>query len=119
MASACIGVGSSRWYNFKYHLLKAERFFGDALCMAIQNLFASKSVTEHLVRGAVGLAAWTLAFRLLATPSTVSLISAALLGLAALVVMRGCPTCWTMGLINTIFRRTPCAACNDLTQRKA
>jgi hypothetical protein len=86
--------------------------------MAIQNLFASKSVTEHFVRGALGLAAWTVAFRLLAIPSTVSLLSAALLGLAALVIMRGCPTCWTMGLINTIFRRAPCAACNDLIKRK-
>jgi hypothetical protein len=62
-------------------------------------LFASSSVPVHLVRGALGLAvlvmavllARSTAWWLLLTPLTV-------------VLWRGCPTCWAMGLVATRAR---------------
>lgn len=72
----------------------------------IREMFASASVTEHVVRGVLGL--------VLAVGSLV-LASAnpwALLGLvAAGVAWRGCPTCWTLGLAQTLSRRK--AGCAD------
>ncbi len=60
--------------------------------------FASASVARHLARGAIGFGLIGSAFAL-----TLSVGPAALLlappGLAAL---RGCPTCWIAGLIQTI-----------------
>ena len=41
-------------------------------------MFASKSIPEHLARGAIAV---------------------------ALVFLRGCPTCWTVGLVQTVIAR--------------
>ena len=60
-------------------------------------LFASKSVARHYVRGALGLALVLLG--MLLTPAFGP--SALLIGLPALVLWRGCPTCWTVGLMQT------------------
>jgi hypothetical protein len=59
---------------------------------------ASRSVRAHLVRGAAGLLAAGLAIGLLGVVGPVSL---ALLPLTA-VAWRGCPTCWTVGLLGTL-----------------
>ncbi|MGO9957148.1 MAG: hypothetical protein ACLP50_14475 [Solirubrobacteraceae bacterium] len=59
---------------------------------------ASASVRAHLVRGAAGLLAAGLAIGLLAVVGPVSLV---LLPLTA-VAWRGCPTCWTVGLLGTL-----------------
>jgi hypothetical protein len=69
--------------------------------MAVSNLFASKSVPEHFVRGTFGIAAYYGAGMLLALPSLTALGAAVVLGVVSLVVMRGCPVCWTIGLMNT------------------
>jgi len=63
--------------------------------------FASASIAEHLARGAVGLAA--LGGSVLAAPSHPWLSLLALP--VALIALRGCPTCWTIGLVQTIAAR--------------
>lgn len=60
-------------------------------------LFASSSVARHYVRGAAGLAFVLVAMALTPLWGPGSL----LLALPALVLWRGCPTCWTVGLMQT------------------
>jgi hypothetical protein len=71
---------------------------------------ASGSVREHLFRGAVGLAAAVLAIVLVAVVGPISL----LLLLLTAVAWRGCPTCWTVGLLGTLAdhrARRGCSRC--------
>ena len=72
-------------------------------------MFASKSVVEHLARGIVGLGAFVAAVHW--APQHPWLALAALpVGFLAL---RGCPTCWLVGLAQTLAPRFakagPCA----------
>ena len=60
--------------------------------------FASKSLPRHLLRGAIGFAALIGAFALLPALGPISL----LLLPVALTAFRGCPTCWTIGLLETL-----------------
>ena len=60
--------------------------------------FASKSVIEHLLRGALGLAIILFAIKLGGTRPAVALV----LVLGGLVALRGCPTCWLIGLFSTL-----------------
>jgi len=71
-------------------------------------MFASSTLTEHVLRGLVGIGAFVGAVML--TPDF-PLLSLLLLPLA-LVALRGCPMCWTMGLFETIANkfRGPAAA---------
>lgn len=69
--------------------------------------FASVGLAEHLARGALGIAA--LAAALWAAwhlpgpwPTPLSLG----LGVVSLVAFRGCPVCWTIGLVETTWRAT-------------
>ena len=62
-------------------------------------MFASKSLVEHVLRGAIGLGAFALAGVL--APQHPLLALALLPG--ALVALRGCPMCWTVGLVQTAF----------------
>ena len=64
-------------------------------------MFASKTLTEHLARGVVGLGAFALAL-MLANTSVLFPIVLLPLGLFAL---RGCPLCWTMGLGETLLAK--------------
>jgi hypothetical protein len=64
-------------------------------------MFASKTLTEHLARGAVGLTAVALALALADT----SLVFPLVLLPIALLALRGCPMCWLMGLGETIVAR--------------
>ena len=61
------------------------------------SMFASRSVRRHLVRGVVGLSLLVAAFVLAAIWSPLAL----LLALPAVVALRGCPTCWALGLVQT------------------
>ena len=61
-------------------------------------MFASKSVLEHVLRGVLGLAA--LAAAVLLAPHRPWLALAALP--VALFALRGCPSCWLLGLIQTV-----------------
>lgn len=73
----------------------------------VDTMFASSTVARHYVRGALGLALVVLA--LVLTPAYGAGIW--LVALPALVLWRGCPTCWTLGLIQTrqvcAIRRRP------------
>jgi hypothetical protein len=71
---------------------------------------ASGSVREHLLRGAVGVAAAMLAIVLVAVVGPISLV----LLLLTAVAWRGCPTCWTVGLLGTLAddrARRGCSRC--------
>jgi hypothetical protein len=59
---------------------------------------ASRSLSEHVLRGAVGLLAAALAIVLVAVVGPVSLL---LLGITV-IAWRGCPTCWAVGLSGTL-----------------
>lgn len=69
--------------------------------------FASATVPRHLLRGAVGLVAFLAAFVIAGTTSAAGLL---LLPVAALA-WRGCPTCWTVGLLQTREREAARIAC--------
>jgi hypothetical protein len=61
-------------------------------------MFASNTIAAHLMRGliAAALIAWVLVFQA-SNP-----LFAVAAGIGAVVAMRGCPLCWTMGLVETI-----------------
>jgi hypothetical protein len=62
------------------------------------SVFASRSITAHILRGAIAAALLTwLWFQQSSNPV---LVAAALVG--AIIAMRGCPMCWTAGLFETI-----------------
>ena len=91
--------------------------------MAISNLFASKSIIEHVVRGAVGIGAfYGTAWALTLTGNFAFLATAGFLAIG-LFALRGCPFCWSIGLINTVLntavKSKSCKACEDITQRNA
>jgi hypothetical protein len=66
--------------------------------MSEPSSFASTSVARHLVRGAVGFGLIGAGLGLTALVGPVAL----LLVPGGLVALRGCPMCWTAGLIETI-----------------
>ncbi|WTX00677.1 hypothetical protein OG216_40380 [Streptomycetaceae bacterium NBC_01309] len=62
--------------------------------------FASRSVPRHLARGAVGFGLIAGAIALVPVVGLAALLLAPL----ALIAFRGCPTCWLIGLAQTISR---------------
>lgn len=62
--------------------------------------FASKSVPRHLGRGAIGFGLIIGSIALVPVVGPVTLLAAPL----ALIAFRGCPTCWMVGLAQTISR---------------
>lgn len=64
-------------------------------------LFAARTLTGHVIRGAVAFALLYLAIEQQHSHPVASLSA----GLLALVAMRGCPICWTIGLAETIRQR--------------
>ena len=64
-------------------------------------MFASRTVIGHLMRGgiAAALIAWALAHQVLDPAIALAAI------VLAIVAMRGCPMCWTLGLVETIGNR--------------
>jgi hypothetical protein len=63
----------------------------------LETMFASRSVSRHLVRGALGLPMMVAAFVLVPWLGPLAL----LLVMPAAVLLRGCPTCWVLGLAQT------------------
>ena len=66
-------------------------------------LFATQTLTGHVIRGAVALALLYLAIEQQHLHPVASLLAA----LLALVALRGCPVCWTIGLAEAIRQRPP------------
>ncbi|MFI9627235.1 hypothetical protein [Streptomyces sp. NPDC052042] len=71
--------------------------------------FASTSVPRHLVRGALGFGLIAGSIALVPAVGPVTLLAAPL----ALIAFRGCPTCWMVGLVQTISRRRLERRCVD------
>jgi hypothetical protein len=63
-------------------------------------MFASKTLIEHALRGAIGIGALWYAVAIAETHPWASLA----LGALVLVAFRGCPICWTIGLFETARR---------------
>jgi hypothetical protein len=62
-------------------------------------MFASVSLLGHLLRGAIGVALTVFAIDHQTSPAL------ALLAIgAAIFAFRGCPMCWTIGLVETIIQ---------------
>jgi hypothetical protein len=64
-------------------------------------MFASRTVAFHLTKGAI--AATLIAWALDHQSSDPAFALAA--GVLAVIAMRGCPLCWTLGLVETISER--------------
>ena len=64
-------------------------------------MFASKTLAAHMLRGVI--AAALIAWAVLHLSSYPAFAVAA--GVLAVVAMRGCPLCWTVGLLETIGER--------------
>ena len=64
----------------------------------MQNLLASKSVARHLARGALGFGLIGVAIALTTSVGPVALLLAPF----GMVALRGCPTCWIVGLVQTM-----------------
>ena len=64
-------------------------------------MFASITLSEHILRGAIGLGALWTAVAITEAHPWGSLV----LGAVVLVAFRGCPICWTIGLFETAGHR--------------
>ena len=64
-------------------------------------MFASHTLVEHVLRGAVGIGALWVAVAIAASHPWSSLA----LGGLVLLAFRGCPICWTIGLFETVSRQ--------------
>jgi hypothetical protein len=71
------------------------------LAKSPSGLFATQTLAGHLVRGALAFALLYFAIEQQDFHPAASLLA----GLLALVAMRGCPVCWTIGLVETIRER--------------
>ncbi len=69
--------------------------------MSETKLFASASLTEHLLRGVAGICMLVFALSIAETQP----LGAIVLGVGTLVAFKGCPACWTIGLFETIALR--------------
>ena len=68
--------------------------------------FASKTLVEHIARGVIGISAFVTAMVVAVDHPFIAVACVAI----ALVALRGCPTCWTIGLIQALMgRRSSCA----------
>ena len=73
-----------------------------------RSIFASSSVPRHLMRGAIGFGLIAAALVLTTSRGPVALLLAPI----GVVVLRGCPTCWIVGLVETISAGRLQRACN-------
>jgi len=70
------------------------------------DLLSSATLTEHLLRGAAGASAFYAAITIAQTTQIWWTLPASLaLGVVALVLFRGCPVCWTIGLGRTLYAK--------------
>lgn len=60
--------------------------------------FASKTLTHHLLRGGAAAGLIALAVELNHDLPALAVVA----GIGAIVALRGCPMCWTVGLFETL-----------------
>lgn len=71
-------------------------------------MFASPTLLAHLARGIAA----ALCLYLAVMFADRSIIAAVLFSGAAILLLRGCPMCWAVGLIETLgASRAPCSSC--------
>lgn len=75
-------------------------------------MFCSRSVTVHLLKGLCAFALIGLSIYILLHHQAYGLLVPLMLA-GALVLLRGCPMCWLLGLFETIRKRAPGKASND------
>jgi len=75
----------------------------------VRNSFGSTTVPAHLARGVLGFGLLIGSVGLLQITGPISVI----LLPAGLVALRGCPTCWAIGLAQTISRGRLTKTCQD------
>ncbi|MFH8728723.1 hypothetical protein [Streptomyces termitum] len=71
--------------------------------------FASSSVPRHLLRGLLGFGPMAAAVALVPLAGPLVLLVAPL----GLIALRGCPVCWTIGLVQTVSRGRLRRSCED------
>ncbi|MBP2052046.1 hypothetical protein J2Z21_005028 [Streptomyces griseochromogenes] len=76
---------------------------------APETTFAGKSVPRHVARGVIGFGLIIGSIALVPFAGPLALLAAPL----GLVALRGCPTCWMIGLAQTISRGRLERACAD------
>lgn len=64
-------------------------------------MFASKTLLEHLARGAIAIGAFVVASLIAPAHPWLALVMVPV----ALVALRGCPMCWTIGLMQTVLAK--------------
>ncbi|WP_405652607.1 hypothetical protein [Streptomyces sp. RK9] len=77
--------------------------------MADGKSFASSSLPRHLARGALGFGALAASVLLVPVVGMAALLPAPL----GLLALRGCPMCWTIGLLQTISHGRLRRSCAD------
>jgi hypothetical protein len=75
----------------------------------VERSYASGSLARHLARGVVGLGALIGSVALIPLVGPISLV----LIPVGLVALRGCPTCWLIGLTETFSRGRLQRSCQD------
>jgi hypothetical protein len=60
--------------------------------------FASKTLTHHLLRGGAAAGLIALAIEINRELPLLAVVA----GIAAIIALRGCPMCWTVGLCETL-----------------
>ena len=65
-------------------------------------MFGSKTVLAHILRGVIGFGALASAILLARNADTASVHASVALAIVALIALRGCPVCWTIGLFETL-----------------
>ena len=69
--------------------------------------FASASVPRHLARGGAGLLALIAGLLLLRAGGWLGVAGAVCAFALTVVLLRGCPMCWVVGLVETLAARMP------------
>jgi len=64
----------------------------------VMSPFASKTLAHHLLRGGAAVGLIALAIELNDDLPALAMVA----GIAAIVALRGCPMCWTVGLFETL-----------------
>ena len=68
-------------------------------------MFASGSISEHLIRGVIGIGTLWAAIWIGTDAGWLGILGSLCLGLISFAAFRGCPVCWTIGLLSTARRQ--------------
>jgi hypothetical protein len=90
-------------------VIQAQRASAEAQAASSCPLLGSKSILIHLSRGVLGFLSAAIALKYSSALGWWTLLPAAV----ALVSFRGCPMCWTVGLVETVLSTKPRPGCRD------